>query len=340
MFFSVIIPVYNVEKYLEESVYSVLNQDEKDLEIILVDDGSTDSSGKICDSFAEKYPESVRVIHKENEGLLLTRRCGIRAAKGDYFVHLDSDDYMLPGVLPAVKAAITEYNADLIIGKVAYGASDGHSTDFYSKLPFDNKQVFEGEDKKKLYRQFLTGGYMTSIIQKIAGRDIVDIDKDYSEFGHVGISEDHLQSLPLLDKCKRAVFLDTPFVYYRANSDSMTRIISFEKSRNGVWSKISVFKEEKKYLSNWITDQKEEGAVCAVHCRALYNYISGMAKASGGSEKKRFYTELSKLRNEEFFNELFKKADKKRLGKICRMFYLMLRLRSYRSILTLCRKTK
>ena len=87
---------------------------------------------------------------------------------------------------------------------------------------------------------------MTSIIQKIAGRDIVDIDKDYSEFGHVGISEDHLQSLPLLDKCKRAVFLDTPFVYYRANSDSMTRIISFEKSRNGVWSKISVFKEEKK----------------------------------------------------------------------------------------------
>ena len=158
MFFSVIIPVYNVEKFIEQSVNSVLNQEEKDLEIILVDDGSTDSSGKICDAFAEKYPDIIRVIHKENEGLLLTRRCGIRAAKGDYFVHLDSDDYMMPGALASIRKTILKYDADMVICKVAYGAADGKSIDYYSKLPFENGQIFEGEGKEQLYRQLLCEG--------------------------------------------------------------------------------------------------------------------------------------------------------------------------------------
>lgn len=90
--FSVIIPVYNIEKYLDECVHSVLAQDFQDYEIILVNDGSTDNSGKKCDVYAEKYSQ-IKVIHKENGGLSDARNFGIKEASGDYLIFLDSDDF-------------------------------------------------------------------------------------------------------------------------------------------------------------------------------------------------------------------------------------------------------
>lgn len=92
MIFSIIVPIYNVEKYLRCCVDSVLAENFADYEMILVDDGSPDGCGKICDEYAGKYPH-IKVIHKENGGLSDARNAGIRAAKGDYLIFLDSDDY-------------------------------------------------------------------------------------------------------------------------------------------------------------------------------------------------------------------------------------------------------
>ncbi len=89
---SVIVPIYNVEKYLDRSIGALLNQTYKNLEIILVDDGSTDNSGKMCDEFAKK-DSRVRVFHKENGGSSTARNVGIREAKGTYIGFCDSDDY-------------------------------------------------------------------------------------------------------------------------------------------------------------------------------------------------------------------------------------------------------
>ena len=90
--FSVLIPVYNTEKYIEECLQSVLNQTYQDFEIILVDDGSTDSSGVICDNYQKDYPEKIKVKHKENQGQLASRCVAIKEAKGDYCIFVDSDD--------------------------------------------------------------------------------------------------------------------------------------------------------------------------------------------------------------------------------------------------------
>jgi glycosyltransferase involved in cell wall biosynthesis len=95
---SVVIPVYNVEAYLRECVDSVLGQTLGDFEIILVDDGATDSSGRICDEYAAKHPK-VRVIHQENGGLSAARNTGLDAAGGEYVYFLDSDDYIVPHAL-------------------------------------------------------------------------------------------------------------------------------------------------------------------------------------------------------------------------------------------------
>lgn len=92
---SVIIPVYNVEKYLRKCVDSVLAQDIADMEVILIDDGSPDNSGAICDDYAEKDTR-VKVIHKKNEGLSSARNAGLDIARGKYITFVDSDDYVLP----------------------------------------------------------------------------------------------------------------------------------------------------------------------------------------------------------------------------------------------------
>lgn len=113
--FSIIIPVYNVEKYLNECVESVLNQTYKNIEIILVDDGSTDSSPKICDKYAEK-DNRIKVIHKENGGLSSARNAGIMAMTGDYVLFLDSDDFWdNMSFLSNTEKVIKNYAVDVII---------------------------------------------------------------------------------------------------------------------------------------------------------------------------------------------------------------------------------
>ena len=91
MFFSVIVPVYKVEKYLPACIESVLSQTFSDFELVLVDDGSPDKCGKICDNYKEK-DERIKVVHKSNGGLASARRAGIKVAQGKYVFNLDSDD--------------------------------------------------------------------------------------------------------------------------------------------------------------------------------------------------------------------------------------------------------
>lgn len=110
---SVIVPVYNVEKYLKRCLESILVQSWNDYEIILVDDGSTDSSAQICDLYAEKY-EMIRVIHKENKGLSDTRNRGIEKASGEYVYFPDSDDWLEPNTFSELSDVIEELTYDII----------------------------------------------------------------------------------------------------------------------------------------------------------------------------------------------------------------------------------
>ena len=90
---SIIVPVYNVEPYIETCIQSLIRQTMGNIEVILVDDGSTDRSGELCDQYAEA-DERIRVIHKQNGGLSSARNAGISAAKGEYLLFVDSDDYV------------------------------------------------------------------------------------------------------------------------------------------------------------------------------------------------------------------------------------------------------
>ncbi len=110
---SIIIPIYNVEAYLKETLDSVGHQEYQDYELILVDDGSTDGSGAICDEYA-RQDERVRVIHQENGGVSAARNAGVAAAKGDFIGFVDSDDLIEPDMYAALVKIADEYRADVV----------------------------------------------------------------------------------------------------------------------------------------------------------------------------------------------------------------------------------
>lgn len=111
---SMIVPVYNAEKTVDRCVSSILNQTYKDFELILLDDGSTDASGAVCDACAEKDAR-IRVVHKENSGVSDTRNQGIAMAEGEYLQFLDSDDWITPEATSLFVRAATEYQCDMVI---------------------------------------------------------------------------------------------------------------------------------------------------------------------------------------------------------------------------------
>lgn len=109
---SIIVPVYNVEKYLKECIDSVISQTYKNLEIILVDDGSTDKSGEICDEYSKK-DSRIKVIHKENGGLSDARNVALDIAKGEYIGFVDSDDYVEKDMFETLYKLAEEHNTEI-----------------------------------------------------------------------------------------------------------------------------------------------------------------------------------------------------------------------------------
>lgn len=130
---SVIVPIYNVAAYLPKCIESIQHQTEKDIEIILVDDGSPDECGAICDNYAEKDVR-IRVIHQENSGLGAARNAGIQVATAEYLLFVDSDDYIEPDLIERTCLAAVENNADIVMFGFQRVHEDG-SVDFAYDIP-------------------------------------------------------------------------------------------------------------------------------------------------------------------------------------------------------------
>lgn len=131
---SIIVPVYNVEKYLPRCIDSILAQTYKNIEVILVDDGSPDKCGAICDEYAKK-DKCIKVIHKKNGGLSDARNAGINAAMGEYIGFVDSDDYIVPDMYEKLYNAIVKTNSDIAISNFLYVDEMGNEIGQNNNLP-------------------------------------------------------------------------------------------------------------------------------------------------------------------------------------------------------------
>lgn len=224
---SVIIPVYAVEKYLKRAVDSVLCQTYRNLEIILVDDGSTDACPSICDAYAAKEAR-VRVIHKENGGLSDARNAGLDIAGGDYIAFLDSDDYYAPFFIEVLYEQLQKTDAQVALCRYevteALEAADG--PDFMSVLQSykDGNVSCEVYDRKQMLLNQYDALCCDATYFIVAWNKLykASLWKDV-RFPKGKIHEDEATTYRIFDKISKGVYVNVPMYAYFSMPDSITR---------------------------------------------------------------------------------------------------------------------
>lgn len=213
--FSILTPVYNVEKFLPSCIESVLAQTFTDWELILVDDGSTDDSRRICDEYAAKYPLKIKAFHNENHGQLYSRNFAVSKATGFYYVFLDSDDKLLPHTLKTIYDKFQQYACDLVVYGVANVLPNGEVIHKTSDLEVYYK------DKRLLYRKIFLNNSYNSLWRKAIKSSLITY-QDYTAYYHIKRGEDLLQSLEILHNCRTAVIIPDILYHYTQNQASIT----------------------------------------------------------------------------------------------------------------------
>lgn len=223
MFFTVAMPIYNAGNHLDKCIQAIIDQDEKDFELILVNDGSRDNSLDICRDWEKRYPDVIRVIDKPNSGSLETRRRCITEALGDYLYIVDSDDTICnKSALKIIREGIERSGADMVI--FPFVTNDGKRFNF----PFENNTVYEGERLKEIYSVFLKDFVLNPLWNKVFSRDLIDWDneEDYKYPSTNGT--DLFQTIPLISKAQKILFMDEPIYQYTLNDNDSSIIHSFK----------------------------------------------------------------------------------------------------------------
>ena len=222
MLFSVIVPIYKVEKYLERCINSVLGQSCKDFELILVDDGSPDKCPEICDFFAAQNP-NVKVIHKENGGLVSARQAGTKIASGEYVFNLDGDDALVPDALESAKRIVLDTNADIVC--FAYKEyRSGRTKDMTNNVVpvgFYNKE----DMKKFVYPHILSDKNMENIFYFLCGKAIrrtLLVPHQMNVSTKISLGEDLSCVVPCYLAAESFYMDDTPVYLYTIRDDSLT----------------------------------------------------------------------------------------------------------------------
>ncbi len=213
---SVIIPVYNVEEYLCECIDSVINQTYKNLQIIFVDDGSTDSSGKICDDYAEK-DERISVVHKKNSGPSRTRNVGLEHAKGKYIYFLDSDDYIELNALELLVNTAESDGADLVFFDARSFSDDGAQIKqgYVVKGTYESKNGYEVLTDLHNNKDYHCAIYLLFISRKlISDNKIAFLESAYC-------SEDMLFTYQIYCHAKKTVQCKNTLYHRRYRSGSI-----------------------------------------------------------------------------------------------------------------------
>lgn len=216
--FSVLIPVYNVQKYIEECMNSIVNQTYTNYEVVVVDDGSTDDSGVICDKYIS---DKIKVIHKKNEGLLMARRTAIEIASGDYCVFVDSDDYVSLELLESLNDKIKKYQADIVV----YNAYKVSEKDIIKEVPrFSEEGLIIDKNKKEMFlKELLLEEQLNNIWIKAIKTDLLKNDPTNFDVIKTSMGEDIIQSLYPCFNANRIYYSNEYLYYYRDNASSMTR---------------------------------------------------------------------------------------------------------------------
>lgn len=218
MRFSIIVPVYNGDKYLADCLESVAGQTCKDYELIVVDDGSIDRSGAIADAFARAHP-NVQIVHGPNQGLLLARRRGLSECHGEYVVFLDGDDALAPNALSRVSEVVDATGADIISFRYSRKRDYSSADD---SIALDAKEYFGNQ--YDAVKDIVLRARFNNLWGKAFRLCRIDIDATYGAYKGLMLGEDLLQLLPIVDSSSTLTRIDDVLYYYRPNGSGSTGI--------------------------------------------------------------------------------------------------------------------
>lgn len=303
---SIIVPVYNMEKYLDRCMTSILNQTYENLEIILVDDGSTDNSPKLCDDYATK-DSRIKVIHKENGGLSDARNAGLGIATGEYIGYVDSDDWIELDMYERMYKACADNNAELAICR--------YFREYDDKTVNDGTSKIEILDRDEILRIYITDkdGYMiyNSVWSKLFKRELVE----GVLFPRGKNSEDIMYTTTAFCKLKKAVYIDTCLYHYVI--DRKDSIMNVDKTHRMFRDELPFWREHIKCIRENVSSDMADLAQYYYYRRLMSYYmdiieqnpqsaykIADMIK-SDKNEIKRIYSKS---------NNIVSKGDRARMG--------------------------
>lgn len=247
---SIVVPIYNIADYVSDTLTSLINQTYTDIEILAVNDGSTDNSGKICDDFALS-DKRIKVIHKPNGGLSDARNAGIEVATGDYIMFLDGDDRLVPNAIEQLIAICCEEN-DVDLIQFTYSEVDAKGEPLYPYTYSQNKELVTDE-KEKFDRLYALGGPAASACTKLYKRELFD----NLRFCKGIIHEDEYIVTDILSRTNKVVYFDMAlYLYYFRNGSIITS--SFSPKKMDIFTvldkRVGVLKE-KGYADLWQREQ-------------------------------------------------------------------------------------
>lgn len=281
---SIIVPIYKVENYIHKCIDSLVNQTYKNIEIILVDDGSPDNCGKICDKYANR-DERIKVIHKENGGLSAARNDGMDICRGEYIMFVDSDDYISYSFCEDLMNAIVENDADIAICNVnRFVESEPVKED---KIELETKVY---NSKETIYNLISVGDYYDCAWGKIYSRKI--LEGIYFPVGR--IYEDSATTYKLYYKASKVAVLNAKHYYYLTKrADSIVGTTYTKKKQNDNYLAIN---ERNEYLVDVLPEMKD--TINAGYIRNALTLI-----------ERTYLSEDSELINSEIMGEIEKRIN-------------------------------
>lgn len=320
---SVIVPVYNVEAYLERCVDSLRGQTLKEIEILLIDDGSTDKSGSLCDKLAKK-DDRIRAVHKENAGQGFARNEGLNIAQGKYVAFVDSDDYMETDVYEYMTAYMEAEKAELGCFGYEHLSPEGERI----SCPHVEKNVYR---KKAVVKEFLPHYFGdapekddlrgVSACMSIFRRDIVEGHGIRFQSERVVFSEDTLFNLDYCRYVSCAAVSDRVFYHYCLKADSFTKGYQADK-----WEKVCSFADIlRRYAKEYGIEDIAERRICSM----LWINLMAVIKQEAGRWGERPYPKVRRkikaICNDKEVVLLLENFDAKRLNGKQKLFYHLIK---------------
>lgn len=303
---SIIIPVYNAEKYIDKCICSVLGQTYRNIEVIIIDDGSTDESYNKIKEYA-KNDKRINITRRENKGVYKTRIEGIEKSTGEYIMFVDSDDWIDNNMIENMISLIYKYQADICRCGI----------EFESEREKKERKVFNATEKEiciektlfkeKIYKKFITTYNFCSVDTQLIRKNKIELKKINTS---LCFAEDLQFNLNLYTNVEKIVFTEKNYYHYTENKEGITKTYKMERLSKNLEDAIIVYSSLFEYLKIWDIDNEENKKVVAN--RILKEIATELIKLVRAEDKnaKQIYLKVKEVCKKDIIN-IIKQSIKK-----------------------------